>query len=235
VSKEIYLFPFLSSSCLACNIIIGADSLFCPECRQYALRLVRSCPRCGTFVESLSNDTLQCSSCCGKELFFDRLTSPYLYAGAVATAVTVMKYGPRRQSAVMIGRFLAKHVPDDMRSVDRVIYPPMTSLALFLRGFNQAAVIADELTRRTDMFLDTRTLKKTKQTRQQAGLSFEERKKNLEGSFAITQPVTGKRFLLVDDVATTLATANEIARLLKNNGAEKVFVITFARRSSHFE
>jgi len=111
----------------------------------------------------------------------------------------------------------------------------MTSLALFLRGFNQAAVIADELTRRTDMFLDTRTLKKTKQTRQQAGLSFEERKKNLEGSFAITQPVTGKRFLLVDDVATTLATANEIARLLKNNGAEKVFVITFARRSSHFE
>jgi len=226
------LFP---SPCLSCGAVTENNHLFCPECDRYALRLLRACRRCGTFVERPEEAVDDCPLCRGKKFAFDRLSSPYLYAGAVAKAVTTMKYTPLRRSAVAMGRFLADHIPDEMRVADRVIYPPMTRLALLSRGFNQAAVIADEVARRAGLFLDTHTLKKVKRTTQQAGRSFEERRKNLADAFALTRPVTGKRFLLIDDVATTLATADAIAHLLKEHGAEKVFVLTFARKSLHFE
>ena len=65
-------------------------------------------------------------------------------------------------------------------------------------------------------------------TKNQAGLNFEERSKNLSGSFAVTDKklVKNKKILLVDDVLTTGATANEIARILAKAGAEETCVIT---------
>jgi len=235
MSVGTYLSSFLATSCLSCGTIIGPADLFCAECDRYALRLVRACPRCGGFIDRPGENDEDCPSCRGKNFAFDRAASPFIYAGAIAKAITTMKYGPVYRAAVAMGRFLAGHIPDDMRAADRVVYPPMSRMAMFLRGFNQAAVIAEETARHAGLFLDTHTLRKVKRTKQQAELSFEERRKNLSGAFAITRPVAGKRFILVDDVATTLATADEIARLLKMNGADKVFVLTFARKSLHFD
>lgn len=225
----------LSAACLSCATIVKSGELFCPDCGRYALELVRRCPQCGGFIEQPNGDELGCRFCRDKKFAFDAAASPFIYAGAVAKAVTTMKYGPIYRSAVAMGRFLGTHIPDPMRIADRVIFPPMSRTALFLRGFNQAAVLADEVARRCVMLLDTQLLKKVKRTKQQAELSLDERKRNLAGAFALTRQVAGKRFLLIDDVATTLTTANEIATLLKNNGADKVFVLTFARKSLHFD
>lgn len=225
----------VSASCLSCGVMIPGGDIFCTDCAPYALALTRPCPRCGGFIPWPNEDVGGCRFCRGREFSFDAATSPFVYAGAVAKAVTTMKYGPIYRAAVAMGRWLGDRVPDAMRVADRVAFPPMSRMALFLRGFNQAAVIADEAARRAELFLDNHTLKKVKRTKQQAELSLEERKKNLSGAFALTRPVTGKRFLLIDDVATTLTTMNEIATLLKNNGADKVFVLTFARKSLHFD
>jgi len=215
--------------------MIPAGDMFCGDCVPYALALTRPCPRCGGFIARSNEDDGGCRFCRGRDFSFDAAASPFIYAGAIAKAVTTMKYGPIYRMAVAMGRWLGDRVPDEMRIADRVVFPPMNRMALFLRGFNQAAVIADEVARRAGMFLDPHTLKKVKRTKQQAELSLDERKRNLAGAFALTRPVTGKRFLLIDDVATTLTTANEIARLLKMNGADKVFVLTFARKSLHFD
>lgn len=228
-------FPLVSASCLSCGVMIPGGDIFCVDCAPYALALTRPCPRCGGFIPWPNEDVGGCRFCRGREFSFDAATSPFIYAGAVAKAVTTMKYGPIYRAAVAMGRWLGDRVPDAMRIADRVVFPPMSRMALFLRGFNQAAVIADEAARRAGLFLDPHTIKKVKRTKQQAELSLEERKKNLAGAFALTRPVTGKRFLLIDDVATTLTTMNEIATLLKDNGADKVFVLTFARKSLHFD
>jgi len=227
--------PIVSASCLSCGVMIPCDEIFCADCAPYALALARPCPRCGGFIPRSNEDDGGCRFCRGRKFSFDATESPFIYAGAVAKAVTTMKYGPIYRTAVAMGRWLGDRVPDAMRIADRVVFPPMSRMALFLRGFNQAAVLADEVARRAGMFLDPHTIKKVKRTKQQAELSLEERKRNLSGAFALTRPVTGKRFLLIDDVATTLTTANEIATLLKNNGADKVFVLTFARKSLHFD
>jgi predicted amidophosphoribosyltransferase len=79
--------------------------------------------------------------------------------------------------------------------------------------------------------LNTRVLARVRQTQSQTGLTRAQRRENVRGAFSVLRPdeVAGRDVLLLDDVLTTGTTAGECARVLKQSGAERIFVATVAR------
>lgn len=90
------------------------------------------------------------------------------------------------------------------------------------RGFNQALEIARVLARRTGIPLDARAIVRTRDTPPQADLPWRERAMNVRDAFECLRPLAGLRVLVVDDVMTTGASLDELARTLKRAGAAHV-------------
>lgn len=220
------------NGCLVCKSAVYGDGLFCKECSRFALISVRTCRHCGAFVP-LPCET-KCRSCKGKTLFFDSIYSRFIYCGAVESAVSMMKYGKIRHYAEVMGDHLAKNVPEVIIKGRTVIFPPMRFLDKFRRSFNQAEIMAEKIAIRHGLEIDHRLIRKVKRTEPQASLSYEKRQTNLRDAFRLTKSVENGKFLLVDDVCTTFSTINTISKLLKNNGAESVNAVTFARTSRYF-
>jgi len=99
------------------------------------------------------------------------------------------------------------------------------------RGFDQAGLLAQRLSRFLQIPLSDRNLRRIRATASQTGLSESKRRENVRGAFRVRRPdeVEGKRVLLVDDVMTTGATASECARTLLSAGAKDVSVLVVAR------
>lgn len=112
--------------------------------------------------------------------------------------------------------------------VDLIIAVPLHRRRLLERGFNQAEVIANHLSRITGKpILPARRKRFTKA---QALCDGEERRHNVKGAFAVdAATVAGKRILLIDDVATTGSTLKELAQVLQSAGAGKITGVCLAR------
>jgi ComF family protein len=131
-----------------------------------------------------------------------------------------LKYQNTKEIADTLARLCLHHVGGKTMTVVPV---PLHPKRLAKRGFNQAEVLAE----RMGLFVQL-ILKRVKNTISQTGLSRFAREQNVEGAFVCTQSVGGE-ILLVDDVATTGATMNECARVLKRAGATKVYGLVVAR------
>ena len=99
------------------------------------------------------------------------------------------------------------------------------------RGFNQSEEIAKELSESLNLAFYNDVLIKIKPTLAQVGLSSEQRKENIKGTFICQKAdrIKGEKILLVDDVYTTGATMEECAEILKKAGASQVWGIAIAR------
>jgi ComF family protein len=112
--------------------------------------------------------------------------------------------------------------------IQAIVPVPMGRQRESQRGYNQARLIAEAVSKKTGLPLSTESLVRIKETRSQVGLTLVERQENLRNAFA-ARPVDGKRILIVDDVCTTGATLEGGAKALRNSGAEAVFGIAIAR------
>ena len=99
------------------------------------------------------------------------------------------------------------------------------------RGFDQAFLIARQVAVILKLPLEGGLLRRVKATSPQATMTRAERTLNIKGAFEVNRPehVSDKDILLVDDVFTTGATVDEAAKILKQNGARKVYVFTLGR------
>ncbi|MEO7560903.1 MAG: phosphoribosyltransferase family protein, partial [Nitrosospira sp.] len=75
--------------------------------------------------------------------------------------------------------------------------------------------------------------KRIKDTASQAGLPWKEREKNIRGAFTCETDLAGKHIAVLDDVMTTGATLNELAKVLRKHGATRVSGWVVARTLSH--
>jgi ComF family protein len=118
-----------------------------------------------------------------------------------------------------------------LKNADFLIPVPMHKSRLQRRKYNHATLIARNLSKFSGVKLEVDALIKLRPTSNQMGLSKLERARNLQGAFSVTDAllIKDKLVILVDDVLTTGATANECAKILKQYGARKVIVLTVAR------
>jgi ComF family protein len=141
------------------------------------------------------------------------------------------KYGLDQSIGRALAEYLPAELPIESDEINLVIPVPLHRRRLWWRGFNQAAILAAEIARRIGAPLDTAALIRMRPTPPQTARSHDDRTRNVRGAFAVPKParVLGRRVLLVDDVMTTGATADECARTLLRAGAACVDVFTLAR------
>jgi ComF family protein len=139
--------------------------------------------------------------------------------------VQALKYRARLALAGFFARSLASRT---MPEVDLIVPMPLHPRRLAERGFNQALEIARHLGRP----IEPRGVLRVKHTPPQTQLPYEERAKNVRGAFLCKLDLTGASVAVLDDVMTTGATLNELARALKRAGAARVENLVIARTVS---
>ena len=170
-----------------------------------------------------------------------------MYDGALMAIIHALKYKQKIQLAGPLGRLLfsAFIQYDEIQAVDYVIPIPLHVSRLKNRGFNQAFLLIREwphLIRtlhedgnggngQPSITINHNCLIRKAKTISQTGLGKDQRAQNVKGAFRVMEPsrISGKRILLVDDVYTTGATAEECAKTLIASGADSVNVLTLAR------
>jgi ComF family protein len=176
-----------------------------------------------------------CGACQKKPPAFARVEAPWRYAFPVDSLITRFKHQAQWPFGRLLGELLAEHL---QHAYDEGLPRPQTLLAVPLarrrerqRGFNQARMLADWLSRALQIPAPDDWLSRPLDTPAQQGLDAATRKRNLRQAFVVNanERVAGLHLALVDDVLTTGATANTLARLLLRAGAARVDVYCLAR------
>ncbi len=227
----------LPSSCAYCNSSVSGSGVpfFCSSCwSDFTVMTGALCPVCGRQFESPEALTYSADHCClsckQRPPAFDQSLSVGYFEGPLREAIHQFKYRPCRA----LGRPLASWMIRNIRpvsNVDCIMPVPLHITRLRQRGFNQALIIANELSNAFSIPLSYDNLIRARPTRPQVELSVRERVTNVAGAFILKKPAVcaNKTVLLVDDVYTTGATMNECARVLINAGASGVNALTIAR------
>lgn len=224
-----FIYP-ARANCMGCSSPLGADvDWLCETCHRNLVPLHEMprerCPMCGRIVRR----SKRCASC--RDWPADGLSMarfPFTYDSPIGGMIQKMKYsGVRLVIPWMARQMLIVLENGPLYPPDALVAVPMHKKRRRVRGFNHADLLAEELSRLTGCKkLDA--LARTRNTRQQARLSAKRRRANMLGAFERITDVEGLRILLIDDVLTTGATANQCARVLRAGGAVDVQLLTLA-------
>ncbi len=152
-----------------------------------------------------------------------------MYTSPIDHLIQALKYGRQLSCARILGEYLAAHIGDIATKPDVVVPVPLHRARLRERGFNQSLELARPLAKRLGIPLIIDGARRTRPTVPQTGLRLKERQKNVRGAFAVMQDFTDKRIAIVDDVMTSGATVEALARALRKAGAGAVEVWVVAR------
>ncbi len=220
-------------TCLACRAATGAHGALCSRCWS-AMRFIERpfCERLGTpFDQELGEGLLSPQAIADPPVFSRARAVARFEDGPARKLAHRLKYSDRAELARPIARWMARAGADILADADFLVPVPLHRLRLWKRRFNQAALLAKEVSRWTGKPCDVGALLRVKATRSQVGLSRVQRAENLQGAFRVAEgaSVRGRNVILVDDVLTSGATANAASRVLLRAGAKRVDVMVFAR------
>ena len=102
------------------------------------------------------------------------------------------------------------------------------------RGFNQSIEISRVLAKKLEIPIEYKAVVRQRSTVAQTGLNAKQRQKNIKGAFNVVRPLNYQHVLIIDDVMTTGATVNELAKVLKKNKVERVGVLSIARAPAKY-
>lgn len=226
---------FLPPQCGCCgDFLEGLARGICPRCLA-DIHWIRPpfCNVCGVPFRTFESANHPCGTCLTRKSHFAEARAVASYDGPLQKMIHRWKYEGKSSLTSLFGDWLWEGLRSHWSpsSFDLILPVPLHEERLRERGFNQALLLAKALSRRTGIPHERRVLRKKKATHPQVHLSRREREREIRGAFVVKDPlaVKGKRILLVDDVFTTGATANECSRVLRVGGASSVHVLTLAR------
>lgn len=229
------VFPRHCANCAA-PLEPDCEAQLCRKCWDELPRIRQPfCPKCGRPVASKAfiPFDIPCGECRLVQGHYGICRSAGVYEGSLKQCIHLFKYGGRQELARMLGRFMDECAAPGLsgEAYDAIVPVPLHRVKLRERGFNQALMLAREFGTRRGMKVGRGVLVRVRATPSQSTLSRHERLKNVRGAFAVGEGVNlrGSRFLLIDDVYTTGATADECARVLLAGGAQSVDIYTLAR------
>ena len=187
------------------------------------------CPGCGG---ELSGILALCPDCLkSPKHSWKAAVAAMKMEGGAEELVYKFKYRGRPDLARPLGSLMARALESSGLKPDIIVPTPLHWTRLLARGYNQAELLAGELSRRTGLPL-VHALRRTRNTGHQARLARKERLENLKGAFSLADstPCKNRSILLVDDVMTTGSTLASASEILQAAGVAEVYVIIAARR-----
>ncbi|WP_305096076.1 ComF family protein [Croceibacterium aestuarii] len=219
--------------CPLCGAGLAAQGGLCAEC--WGELVIPGEPCCAScqrpFGAGLSSGAI-CLPCLGDPPRHDGIAAGTLYNDASRKLVLAFKHGRRIALAQLLAGLMAARLPA-LEGEWLVVPVPLHRGRLWRRGYNQSALLAAELAKRTGATLLVDALVRRKPTPTLGGLGRKARARALSGAIAVNRQraaaLGNGRVLLVDDVMTSGATSNACVSVLKRAGAEKVVIACFAR------
>lgn len=221
------LFP---RRCVVCDEITdNRQKGVCRECEDKIVYIRPPfCMKCG---KQLNNQRKEyCSDCHKIKHLYIQGTALYEYAG-MSDSLSRFKYASRREYALFFGRELAEKRGDWLRAIgaDALVPVPIHSSRKRKRGYNQAQLIAEELSRCTGIPVNTKIIARVKRTLPQKELNDRQRQNNLKRAFKILQnDVKLSTIVIIDDIYTTGSTIDAMTEVLKDAGIERVYYMALA-------
>jgi ComF family protein len=233
-----FLYP---PRCAACGVPFDISTPFRvgDDCLDRAEPIPEPrCEICGAPLESSVSGESRCARCIAHRPAFHRARALARYRssaedepGSLPALLRRHKYGLDQAAGRALAEYIDGGFPFDAGDYDVVVPIPLHRRRLWWRGFNQAALLAAEVAHRIGLPLDAASVVRSRFTPPQTARDHDDRRRNVARAFSVRRPasIRGRRVLLVDDVMTTGATADECARVMLAAGALSVDVFTLAR------
>jgi predicted amidophosphoribosyltransferase len=177
--------------CLICRARLGAHHLLCAPCWR-EVRFIRP-PLCDVLGIPLPfdvGDRMVSAAAVARPPAYDRARAVAHFSGSMRTLIHHLKYADRHDARALFGRWLAEAGRDVFPGIDVIVPVPLTRWRLLTRRFNQAAILAQELSRHTGLPMDAHLLRRTRATKSQVGLTHNQRRRSVAGAFRVP---SGKR------------------------------------------
>lgn len=231
----------LPPRCLKCGKILARNNGLCPQCFS-EIRFISAplCYKCGRpfDTEAALNfaDKQYCGACMQKKKSLLNIQrSAFIYDDNSKKLILDFKFHDQTAFAETLAGMLYAAGSDIWNEHPDLLIPvPLHRWRLLKRRYNQSALLAGYLSRKTSIKTDYTTLIRQENTIPQVQLTGSARRKNLRHAFCVSKPqkIIGKRIVLIDDVSTTGSTLNECAKVLLRAGAAAVYSLTLARGDS---
>ena len=212
----------LPQHCLLWTARVSAQPL-CHDCytRLPWLPALR-CPQCALPTPAGN----LCGACLSHPPRFDAVSAAFAYDWPLSTLIHHYKYAGNLALARLLANALGTRIATP---VDLILPMPLAPQRLRERGFNQALEIARSISRATGFPLAVDACRRVRHSTPQAALPWQARAQNIRGAFVCDADLSGKRVAVIDDVLTTGATLNELARNLRKAGALEIHGWVVAR------
>lgn len=226
------LFP-LAKGCLLCGK--GRErTAVCRGCREKmsARNHFSSCPVCGRYHDQVtagSENKLTCSECLRIPPAYFAARSVGPYRGPLKEAIYLYKYRGYRSLSQVFGQLLTELFLSEPRftNADLLVPVPLSPQKTISRGFNQSELLAVRVGQLLNLPVEA-CLVRVRHTPSQSKLTGKARRDNVKGVFALSKTPRHRNVILIDDILTTGATAEECAKVLLQAGVRWVGVLTLA-------
>jgi len=223
-ASERFLDLLFPSKCIGC----GKEGIvICSSCADTFIRVKRPyCEKCGLPLKTEA----ACPKCRKWPLKIERIRSVFIYEGLARDAVHAFKYNNLKLLSKPLARLMADYLNADPMPADVLVPVPIHPRRMRQRGYNQAELLATELSKILEIPVWRKALVRISNTPSQISLKAEQRRRNVSNAFKCRdQGIEGRSVLLIDDVCTTGATLNACAVALYKTKAASVRGLTLTR------
>jgi len=218
--------------CIKCGLILEKSQGLCAACWSKIPFITKPyCACCGLPFDFQIEEEVLCGACSHNRPFYKSARSVFIYTSDSKDLILSFKHLDRTHTAPLFASWMSRIV-DDIKN-PLCIPVPLHWTRLFMRTYNQAGLLAQEIAKHKGWTYAPFLLIRKRRTPSQGHLSKKERIKNMERAFAVPknkqETLLNQTILLVDDVFTTGATLNACAKTLLKAGAKEVHTITLGR------
>lgn len=223
-----YLYPL---RCPICDRPAGEGRKLCMDCEaELCYASEPSCMKCGKKV--WSDDKLLCADCEKRHHLFARGFQLFEYE-SIRDSLFRFKYEGRQEYAAFYGEQIYQKLGTTLQNLrpDAIVPVPIHDERLLKRGYNQAELLARELSKHLEVPVESNLICRQKNTKAMKELGPDERKNNLRGAFKLCQnDVSFKTIVIIDDIYTTGSTVDAVCKELfcGITGLERCYFVTLA-------
>ena len=226
----------LPPTCMLCTVPVDAPGLLCGACFGELTAAGEPCCLCCGVPFDLAWHAAEgglCQRCIDTPPPFERARGALLYDNASRRLVLPFKHGDRIEFATILARLMARSGASLLREADVLVPVPLHRRRLFVRRYNQAALLAQVLGLMTGRLVLVDALARITATQNLDGKTAAERRDEVATAFAVrprrVSILEGRRVLLIDDVMTSGATAGACSASLLAAGVAAVDVLVATR------